>query len=363
MQFLKKVVVLKQIESGFSIENKAVSGIVRLELFDGACDLFLTTINFSSVGGGEYSLFLLDSDKKLFRFDLGFRPSSFKHSFISPPNLTHGFAVGICLIKNDLPVTVAFARDLEFVGCLTDFKKAVAENILEKLKQTQKPQPSKPTDTPKTQTIKDLPTENQPQDAHPLNDKPLSEFLIGDAVYDDDAVATENYYSFDKELDAKLNAIKEWEDGRLRIENELPYSHGKNEEKESKANDNRVKDETTANGGKGDKQKPYYQTVKKDLEKILESGEEELGLQSVIPFSRFVKVAHSENKYYAVGLIKKDGKEKYICYGVPSTYSPTPPKQLAGYCTFIPISVFDLKGAGYWMMFQDAVTGECVHPK
>ena len=25
-----------------------------------------------------------------------------------------------------------------------------------------------------------------------------------------------------------------------------------------------------------------------------------------------------------------------------------------------PISVFDLSGKGYWMMFQDAETGECI---
>ena len=47
---------------------------------------------------------------------------------------------------------------------------------------------------------------------------------------------------------------------------------------------------------------------------------------------------------------------------MPSVYSETPPKELDGYCSFIPLSVFDMKGDGFWMMFQDAVTGECIKP-
>jgi hypothetical protein len=61
-----------------------------------------------------------------------------------------------------------------------------------------------------------------------------------------------------------------------------------------------------------------------------------------------------------VGLVLESGKEKYICYGVPCTYSKNPPKELKGFCSFIPLSIFDLTGKGYWMMFQDAITGEHV---
>ena len=61
-----------------------------------------------------------------------------------------------------------------------------------------------------------------------------------------------------------------------------------------------------------------------------------------------------------MGVIKEDNLPKYICYGVPGAYSETPPKELDGYCTFIPLSVFDIMGDGFWMMFQDAITGECI---
>ena len=55
-----------------------------------------------------------------------------------------------------------------------------------------------------------------------------------------------------------------------------------------------------------------------------------------------------------------NGKEKYICYGVPAPFSKEPPKELKGFCTFIPASVYDLFGNGFWMMFQCAETGECI---
>lgn len=61
-----------------------------------------------------------------------------------------------------------------------------------------------------------------------------------------------------------------------------------------------------------------------------------------------------------MGLTEEKGRPKYICYGVPAKYSPYPPKELAGYCTFIPLSIFEMKGDGFWMLFQDAKTGECV---
>lgn len=389
MQFIKKVVVLKQIEQGFSAKDKCASGIARIELFDGTADFYLSTVNFIPVSGGSYSAIIIDTDGKLFHFDLGLRPSSFKTTFVTPPNLSRGFSVGICLIKNDLPVTVAFARDSEFFGTVTHFKKAVAEHLLSLRKERQKDTPAKPcaplntkqNDDGKKPTddqspSKELPSENFP-DPSPIKPpyppapnpdpekNPPDEFLLAgvDRLYDDEAVATENYYSFEKELNTKLDAIKEWDNGRIRLENELSDCDCKEKTQESQADGCSIKDETGSIGGKGGKQRPYFSTIKKDLDKIFSSYPEENALQSVITDSKFVKINYSENKHYVVGTVKQNGREKYICYGVPAAYSETPPIQLAGYCSFIPLSVFNLKGQGYWMMFQDAVTGKCVFPK
>ena len=382
MEFVKKVVVLKEIERGFSAPDKSLSGIARLEVFDGTADFYLSTVNFMPVCGGIYSAFIVDSDYKLFRFDLGFRPSSFRSTLITPPNLSRGFSVGICLIKNDLPVTVAFARDLGFSGTVTDFKKTVAEHLLSIRKEKQKddtpsktPAPSKPKDPPieeqpNTPDI-DFPEPSPVKPPYPPapspdpEKSPPDEFLLSgvETLYDDDAVATENYFSFERELNAKLDAIKEWDNGRIRTENELLDYDSKKETQKSQTDDCGVKDETDASDGKGDCKRPHYLTVKKELEKLFDTYPTASELQAVIKGGKFVKINYSNDKHYVVGVVKEKGKEKYVCYGVPATYSKTPPVQLAGYCSFIPLSVFDLEGKGYWVMFQDAVTGKCVTPK
>jgi len=381
MEFIKKVIVLKQTESGFSCSGKAVSGIARIEVFDGTADFYLSTVNFLPISGGSYSVFIIDTDGKLFHFGLGLKPSSFKTTFITPPNLSKGFSAGICLIKNDLPVTVAFARDSEFFGTITHFKKSVAEWVLSLRKEKQKDAPLKPNLSQTTSTLLEEPTNTPPDidfpDPSPIKPPyppapnpdpkktPPDEFLLSgvDTPYDDEAVATENYFSFDKELNAKLNAIKEWDDGRIRTENELFDCDCQEKTQESQTDGDGGENEKSSLGVKNDNQKTYYATVKKELDKIFSSSPEEKDLQAVISGGKFVKIKYSENKHYVVGTIKEKGKEKYICYGVPATYSKTPPAQLDGFCSFIPLSVFDLKGKGYWMMFQDAVTGKCVTPK
>ena len=93
---------------------------------------------------------------------------------------------------------------------------------------------------------------------------------------------------------------------------------------------------------------------------MLSRFEVEDQLRAIFPDSEFVKVNYDKDKFYVVGVIKKQTKAKYICYGVPSEYSKNPPRELDGYCTFIPLSVFNIHGKGYFMMFQDAVSGECV---
>ena len=104
----------------------------------------------------------------------------------------------------------------------------------------------------------------------------------------------------------------------------------------------------------------YYQKAKRELEEVFSRFPIEEDLVKIFPESKWCKVYYECEKYYVVGVIKENDEEKYICYGVPATYSPTPPKELKGYCSFIPLSVFALKGEGYWMIFQDAITGECI---
>ena len=79
-----------------------------------------------------------------------------------------------------------------------------------------------------------------------------------------------------------------------------------------------------------------------------------------MPESVWSRVDFGKNKYYVVGLISEGRKPKYICYGVPAEKRGEPPQALKGWCSFLPASLFDLDGRGYWIMYQDAETGKCV---
>ena len=74
--------------------------------------------------------------------------------------------------------------------------------------------------------------------------------------------------------------------------------------------------------------------------------------------SRWVKVTQN-GKSFVVGVIDEKNYPKYICYGLPGAYGQKP-KEIKGYASFIPKSPFALKGDGYWVMYQDAVSGKSI---
>ena len=104
----------------------------------------------------------------------------------------------------------------------------------------------------------------------------------------------------------------------------------------------------------------YYDRVRADLDALFARHPAERELADCIPYSRWARVNFARNKYYAVGVICDEKKPQYICYGVPAEAHGEPPAALKGFCSFLPLSVFEPEGRGYWMMFQDAETGRCV---
>lgn len=329
MDYSKKILVLKQVTDGFSVSGKSVSGIFRLETENGVATLSLSVINLSAVNGGCFYLFFMDDKKVLYTFELGKRPFSITKVLEICPCVDKGLAVGISFIKDNLPVLIAFATENRNVIDMSDFKKAVTDKcISERRKSKTEPQ-----------TVYEKPEEK----------------------YDDEIVATENYYLNDENFEDKLNIIERMDYEYVRNENGEPYNRSEKKAQEKLSDNSCLQNETDGDGGKNfNEQNPYYRTAKHDLDLLFCKFPAEETLTRSVANSKWVRVHYSDSKYYVVGLIKECGREKYICYGVPARYSKEPPKELKGFCSFIPLSVFDLKGDGYWMMFQDAVTGECV---
>ncbi len=326
MSFNKKVVVLKQIAEGFASENKPLCGICRVETEDEISTVFLSFVNVAAVPLGEYFLFILCGDGKLFCVPLGKQPVSAAETLSSTVDVESGFAAGLFFVKDDLPSLIAYRKTENFNGSVKNFKSAVYESFISRKKY-------KATE-PNEKTKDDYPDR--------LN--------IAKEDYDDEAVATVNY--FDQKERKKIESI--------RTENDDASVGSQKKEDKNQTEFIPVEDETNPACGK-EPEENYFSSVKKELDGIFLKFPEEKSLSSIIPESRWAKINYSEDKFYVVGVIKEHGKEKYICYGVPSPYKETPPEPLKGFCSFIPKSVFALKGDGFFIMFQDAVTGKCVN--
>ena len=99
----------------------------------------------------------------------------------------------------------------------------------------------------------------------------------------------------------------------------------------------------------------FYYSVKPALDEMFVCYPEEELLAKIIPDSNWVRVTCAGNSCYVVGLMRIEGEVKYICYGVPASGDLTPPAELKDVCEWIPTGS---STDGYWMVFQDAVSGE-----
>ena len=322
MNYFKKIVVLKQTEDGFSSNSKEVCGIVRLEEENDVLTLQLSLINLKGTLQGEYRLCLIDGKGKLFTFALEKKPQSLK-TVLEGSFDFNGVATGLVFVTNDLPVLVAFGRT---DGCKFDkisLRKSVAEKCLLEKKEKEKEKEK----------------ENE-------NEKTAEVISPVETLYNDEAVATENYYD-----------IKELNDERICTETDLQRDNWQEETQKTAQFDFAFQDEKDADFSQ---EMPYYFTAKKELDSLFDKFPSDESLIRYFPDSKWVKIYYSPEKFYLVGLVRENSSPKYICYGVPDRYSEKAPSALDGFCSFIPLSLFDLKGDGYWMIFQDAITGNCI---
>lgn len=103
----------------------------------------------------------------------------------------------------------------------------------------------------------------------------------------------------------------------------------------------------------------FYDMISEQLEELFGRYPRESNLSKLIDNSSWVKISSdNDNKYYVVGIIKSNDDIKYICYGVPGVYNQEPPMEMRNYSQWLPVDVRDPFSQGYWVMYQDANTGE-----
>lgn len=161
------------------------------------------------------------------------------------------------------------------------------------------------------------------------------------APYEDEAIAEENYYEF-----------------------KPPYEGGKPvcENKEEKAVGSGIcPNETGFNARKKPAEKlpqgVFYDKMRGEIEEIFATFPPFEELCAAVDGSKWAKISYGDDSFYVFGVIYLNGA-KYICYGIPAKDSVAPPASMRGLASFLPLETE--YGVGFWVMYQDAQTGESI---
>ena len=403
MNYTKKLCILKQVASGFAADGREVSALLTAEQLGGRVTLTLAPIGFAPLSAGRYRCVVQDAAGGREAFDL---PPEGAVRRCAGLDISRGLGCAVCFVHGRAQA-VAFGRVGEGkydpkAMCLPEGDAPAAakgggphsgngqaaKNERPQAEQAERAggRQAGPTARAGGQTAS---TNAAPtaEGTAPAAGRGAAGGQEGAPPYDDEKIAPENYFAF---ADAGENDRTGEEAGRACGRAAAPAASGGGGGEQAArraqgaaggAADSEATDEArgevqgAADGERSESgadegqtlfkesgagEPCYYDRVRGELEALFARHPAERELADCIPYSRWAKVSFARGKYYAVGVISDEQKPRYICYGVPAAARTAPPDALRGFCSFMPLSVFEPEGRGYWMMFQDADTGQCV---
>ena len=107
----------------------------------------------------------------------------------------------------------------------------------------------------------------------------------------------------------------------------------------------------------------FFEMVEPQVNQLFEKSEEFLELEQKIDNTKWVKVPYvsEENDHYIMGKIYDDDKVAFLGYGIPAeNKNVAPPVNLEKFCQWLPLDANNENSSGYWVMYQDATTGQNV---
>lgn len=142
-----------------------------------------------------------------------------------------------------------------------------------------------------------------------------------------------------------------------RVEKKREQESGLFEKEESEQPPQEAKEEEREKSEGREGKTRFLGAISASLEELFSLYPAEERLAVVVPFSKWVRVP-LESGYYVVGVISdQEGAARYLAYGVPDKDNASPPDAYPACRGWLPL---EEDGAGYWMMYQDALTGEIV---
>ncbi len=107
----------------------------------------------------------------------------------------------------------------------------------------------------------------------------------------------------------------------------------------------------------------FYSLIQPQLDELFARFPHFVELEELVANTEWVKVnyAPDDTQHYILGKLYDGELVTHICYGIPAaSRSSSPPESLTDYCQWLPLDLQNVDGAGYWVMYQSAETGENV---
>lgn len=324
MNYVKKMCILRQIKQGFSGDGKALSGLIKVEQYGKNLAVEVSIINFAPLSSGEYYCLLSDGKGKTEMLSL--RGKSM-FNILTDLDVSGGFCGIICHVKNDV-APIAYGVN----GNKTYDWRAILNATLPPVF------PKKDKPTPSTETASSQATAA----------------TKSAESYDDETVATENYY--EEKKDERQQYEKTCEDAHAESAVEKPSAQAGADAKENGDASRVLHPFKTKPDG-------YYLTVKSELDELFSKYPRDKTLCGAFSCSEWVRVkGTAQDPQYLVGVLYEDGRVQYICYALAAIDKNKPPKEIQGACTFVPCSAL-YEAEGFFVIFQSAASGECIKPE
>lgn len=102
----------------------------------------------------------------------------------------------------------------------------------------------------------------------------------------------------------------------------------------------------------------FYDRIGEQMRDIFDTHSHNDELENLVFNSEWVNIDYDESSYYVLGVIKDENEPVFICYGVPSDNYSEPKEELGGMGQWLPVDRDNTVGRGYYMLYQNAKTGE-----
>lgn len=333
MNYVKKMCILRQIKQGFSGDGKALSGLIKIEQYGKNLAVEISVINFAPLSTGEYYCLLSDGKGKTEMLSL--RGKSM-FNILSDIDITGGFCGIICYVKNDV-VPIAYGINGNGNYDWRTILNATLPPVFPKKKHGE------------LQTeIADTQSADEPS----FPDERERRSPESNAPYNDESVATENYY--EEQNREQKESDQDLQNARTESALEASAETGTAITEDGDAQSVRHPFKTDSDG--------YYLSVKGELDELFRTYPSDATLKDAFACSEWVRVKGTEESpQYLVGVLYEEGQAKYICYALAAQDKDCPPEEIKNVCTFVPLSCLK-ENEGFFVIFQSATGGECVKP-